>query len=174
MTENKESRVEINAENFPDEVFREYIERNFDKDKDGFLSEDEICNVREIDVSKKSIRDLKGLEYFVCLVSLNCCLIEIQELDVSQNISLERLDCCHTRIKELDVSENISLKELNCTGTRIQELDVSKNIWLRMLSCDGTKIQELDVSKNTDLSGRWDNDKVDQVLRKIARYLILL
>ena len=42
--------VAIDSENFPDDNFRSYVSRNFDKDKDGYLSDTEISGVRSIGV----------------------------------------------------------------------------------------------------------------------------
>lgn len=43
--------VEISEVNFPDEVFRDYVVRNFDTNSDGFLSRDEIKEALIVDVS---------------------------------------------------------------------------------------------------------------------------
>ena len=40
--------VEIDETNFPDKNFRKYVEDNFDTNKDGILSADEIAAVEEI------------------------------------------------------------------------------------------------------------------------------
>lgn len=146
MVENEEFRVEINAENFPDEVFREFVKANFDKDKDGFLSEDEICSVTRIFLNEKEISDLKGIENFICLSWLKCDCTKIQKLDVSNNPVLERLFCHDTEIEELDVSNNPALELLNCANTKIEELDVSNNSDLQGVNCGETKIKKLDVS----------------------------
>ena len=97
---NEQLGIAINSENFPDEVFREYIKTNFDIDKDGFLSENEICSVVEISLSEKDVKDLTGIGYFSYLKNLYCCNTKVKELDVSKNVSLEHLNCVNTEIKE--------------------------------------------------------------------------
>ena len=42
-----EENIEVNAENFPDEAFREYVSGRFDKDGDGVLSPEEIENAAQ-------------------------------------------------------------------------------------------------------------------------------
>ena len=42
--------MEINEDNFPDKIFREYVKKQFDKDTNNSLSETEIENVKVIDV----------------------------------------------------------------------------------------------------------------------------
>ena len=74
---NEQLGIAINSENFPDEVFREYVKTNFDIDKDGFLSENEICSVVEISLNEKDISDLTGIEYFTHLKVLKCDSIKI-------------------------------------------------------------------------------------------------
>jgi hypothetical protein len=53
--------VEINATNFPDANFRSYVSDNFDKDKNGFLSNEEISSVSSIFVYFNNISDLTGI-----------------------------------------------------------------------------------------------------------------
>lgn len=64
--------VEINADNFSDEVFREYVSENFDTDMDGVLSGKEIVSVKNIDVKYSGIESLKGIEYFAKLLYIDC------------------------------------------------------------------------------------------------------
>ena len=63
--------IEINAENFPDENFRNWL-LNQDYGKDGVLTKEEIKNVTSIYVSNRNIKSLKGIEYFVALTDLDC------------------------------------------------------------------------------------------------------
>lgn len=64
--------IAINETNFPDEIFREYVISEFDKDKNNKLSEEEIANAQYINVDEKGIGSLEGVEYFTALTSLNC------------------------------------------------------------------------------------------------------
>ena len=66
--------VEINEANFPDAIFRQYVADNFDTDKDGVLSPQEILQIQYIDVSYredssskfsyKDIKSVEGIEFF--------------------------------------------------------------------------------------------------------------
>lgn len=162
---NEQYGIAIDSENFPDEVSREYVKTNFDKDNDGFLSEEEICNVCSIDVAEKEIYSLKGIEHFAYLTELVCRQTKIKELDVSNNSALKglicfnanliELNCSNTGVKILDVSKNTALKKLKCNNTRILKLDVSNNPALETLKCSGTEIKELDVRNNPDLISLW-------------------
>lgn len=149
--------VEINAENFPDEVFREYVMTNFDTDGNGYLSQEECETVTEIDVRRAlwvngSIASLKGIENFSKLITLRCDNSELTELDVSLNTALSYLERNSNLLTSLDVSNNLELKHLNCGGTQITSLDVRNNTALTYLDCGFTPITLLDVNKNTALT----------------------
>lgn len=149
--------VEINEANFPDANFRSYVQTEFDKDGDKKLSSAEIAAVKEIIASLRGIKNLKGIEFFMALETLNCVQCELTELDVSKNAKLEMLDCesdsllSYMRLTELDVSQNTALKELNCYGVKMQKLNVSGCTALERLDCGGNQLDALDVSTNVNL-----------------------
>ena len=143
--------VEINAQNFPDETFRAYVSEKFDKSQDGILSEEEIANVTNIDVSLKNISSLKGVEYFTALTKLYCVTNKLTELDISQNTALTTLDCSHNKLTELDVSKSTALTTLDCSDNQLKALDVSKNTKLELIWCYSNDLTALDVSNNAVL-----------------------
>ena len=141
----------INEKNFPDEAFRNWV-LGEGYGIDGELTEDEIIEVREIDVhGNKEIRNLKGLEHFTALKNLNCSETGITSLDVNKNPDLINLNCSNTKITSLNISNNLSLKALFCFDTSITTLDVNKNKELVWLFCSNTGIKSLDVSNNSSL-----------------------
>ena len=143
--------VEINEANFPDANFRSYVQTEFDKDGDKKLSSAEIAAVKEIIASLRGIKNLKGIEFFTALETLNCVQCELTELDVSKNTELTKLYCRENKLTELDVSKNTKLTILSCWKNELTKLDVSKNTELTRLSCGSNKLTELDVSKNAKL-----------------------
>ena len=54
----------IDAERFPDAVFRQYIADHFDTDSDGLLLSAEIEVVTEIGVREMGISSVEGIEAF--------------------------------------------------------------------------------------------------------------
>lgn len=56
--------IAINADNFPDEVFREYIKR-FDVNKDGEISETEACVYDSIILKNRNVSSLEGIQKFI-------------------------------------------------------------------------------------------------------------
>ena len=138
--------------NFPDENFRSYVSTNFDKNGDGWLLPSEIAAVKSIDLSDKSIRSLKGIEYFTALTYLECNFKQLTELDVSKNTALAYMYCRYDQLASLDVSNNTALKYLICEDNQLTTLDVSNNAALLHLSCSDNQLTTLDVSKNTALT----------------------
>ena len=143
--------VAISEENFPDPVFREYIARNLDKDRDNLLSETEIEEATDIRVGGGGyeIYSLKGIELFTELKSLDCGFTRITTLDVSKNTKLVTLYCNCTQISSIDLSRNTELTNLWIYATNITSLDISSNTMLTEVDCNNTPLTSLDVSQNT-------------------------
>ena len=144
--------VAIDNTNFPDANFRTFV-KNFDTNKDDSLSDTEIAAVEEIDCYDKGISNLKGIEYFTALRSLNCGYNQLTALDVSKNTTLTKLYCKNNQLTVLDVSKNTALTKLYCSTNQLTSLDVSKNTALTKLDCYNNQLTSLDVSKNTALTG---------------------
>ncbi len=144
-----EENVEINAVNFPDEIFREYV-KTFDKDGSGILEVKEIENVKKVSVADKKIKDLKGIEKFTALTELYCYSNELSSLDVSGNPELEFLNCSSNKLVSLDVSRNQKLAFLYCRYNSIESLDVSRNPELKELYCNNNQLTSL-ISGNPAL-----------------------
>ncbi|MDE6689847.1 MAG: hypothetical protein K2J86_08235 [Prevotella sp.] len=103
--------IEINATNFPDDNFRNYLlEQEYGKD--GKLTKAEIENVNKLDVVGKNISSLQGIEYFTALATLNCSNNQLTALDVSKHTILGSLDCSNNQLTALDVSKNTALNTL--------------------------------------------------------------
>ena len=154
-----EDSIVINASNFPDPVFREYLKTEtrpntstkIDQDQNGILSEDERNAVTKIDVSKKNISDLSGIQFFPNLRELACYDNQLTSLDVSKNTKLRDLSCGTNQLTSLDVSQNPALDRLLCGENNLTSLDVSQNPALKTLSCSKNNLTSLDVRQNTKL-----------------------
>ncbi len=143
--------VKIDKKNFPDENFRTCV-LQFDTDDNGVLSSAEIKAVTEMDVGRKQITDLTGIEHFETLESLTCDYNEIKSLNVSKNRSLKKLECRYNQLAKLDVSKNTVLEYLSCDNNKLTALDISNNKALTYFSCHYNQIKKLDVSKNIALT----------------------
>ena len=143
-------RIRINAENFPDENFRNWI-LNESYGRDGILTALEIEGITLI-VPYGNITNLKGIEYFTALKDLRCYNNQLTSLDVSQNTALTRLSCYNNQLTSLDVSKNTALTRLYCYNNQLTALDVSQNTALGDLNCSNNQLTSLDVSQNTALT----------------------
>ena len=139
--------IEINDTNFPDEKFRAYVaQESIDADQDGFLNQQEIADVKLIDVRYSGISDLTGIGIFTALTELYCDGNSLTSLDVSNCKALTYLNCGGNSLTSLDVSQNTALMTLYCGGNSLTSLDVSQNTALMTLSCGGNSLTSLDVS----------------------------
>lgn len=183
--------IAIDEEHFPDEAFRAYIAGELthyetgeslfagDADKNGYLTEEEIAAVTEIDVSNAyhpetgaSVHSLAGIELFTELERLDCRYQGLTELDLTKNTKLreaivyksglESIDltgcpeleifkCYHTDISELDFSGNPKLRVIEAGEIDLSSIDVSGCPELEVLRCGGNRITELDLENNTKL-----------------------
>lgn len=125
--------------------FMDYCYTNFDVNHDGKVSMSEAAAVHSIDIKKKGVLSLNGIEYFTALYDLDCSDNYLKSLDVSKNTALEVLYCNSTQLTSLDVSKNTNLYMLECAKNQLTSLDVSNNLSLIYLSC----------SKNPNLTELW-------------------
>lgn len=162
------------SDTFSDSTFSAYISSNFDSDGNGFLSDEEIAKVTDIDVSEEqpAIKSIAGVGVFTELQSLDCSSQAIKALDVSaltklvyldassnqipsldlsSNTELTYLDVSENLMTELGLSQNSKLVTLNASGISITGIDVTDMSALRFLSVNNTAVSELDVSKNNNL-----------------------
>lgn len=152
LAENGFSGIEIDENHFPDVNFRQYIEKNFDRDCDGRLTAEEMEAVKKIDVTYKNIASLKGIEYFLLLRDLNCGNNKLTSLDVSNNTELRYLACYKNSITELDVSKNTKLYYLYCSENRLTSLDLSNNTAIIDSECNSNYDIQLDENGSFNLS----------------------
>ena len=146
-----EDGVAIDAANFPDDNFRDYITR-FDKNNDGYFSDEELMNVKEIWCFNNKISDMTGIKYFTYLEQLNCQSNQLTSLDVSDCTSLISLYCDYNMLTMLNVSNNIGLQVLYCRENRLSNLDVSNCTALQTLDCSYNGLNSLDVNDCKNLT----------------------
>lgn len=177
------NKILINSENFPDVYLRKCIRKNFDKDGKGYLSKDiaEETTRMSIDVSNtqlarncgydivpildcENITNLKGLEFFPNLITLDCSNTNISELDTSKFTNLKVLKCENTNVSQLNLLENKELEVLECDHTNISKLDLSQNKKLIKLHANFVNFDKtipLDISNSPLLEEvRTDHDTV--------------
>ncbi len=152
--------IYINKQNFPDEVFREYISENADKDKDGFLTKKEISDIKSIDFEghfasdlpgdkSKQIKSLKGINIFENLENLTINNNVFKTLDLTglvnlKNIFVHNSGICN--VKGLDSCTK--LETLNLSNNNLSNIDLSKNTSLKSLNLSSNHLNNLDSLKD--------------------------
>ena len=146
----------INATNFPDANFRNYLLGLYPK---GYITQTDVNNRTTMDVSGKSISNLQGIKYFTALKELRCYNNPMTSLDVSGLTALTYLDCAPTdsytgtKLTSLNVSGCTNLETLLCYNTNISSLSVSNCTNLKKLDCHNcTRLTSLTVINKSSLN----------------------
>lgn len=108
---------------------------------------EERSKVKIININKKDISDLKGIEAFPNLTELDCGNNSIQKLDLRQNPMLITLKCNKNQLTQLDLSKNPDIDYLNCSENQLEQLDVS-HLKLEYLYCSHNDLEQLDVKNS--------------------------
>lgn len=160
--------VEINATNFPDTNFRNFL-LNQTWGKDGILTDSELQGVTTINVQNKGITTLKGIGFFTKLAKLYCNGNSLQTLDLSKNTALTILWCHENSLQSLSLSQNTALENLHCYSNKLTALNVSNNTKLKMLGCYKNNISGAAMTTLVNsLPNRPDKDGVLRVSNSSA------
>ena len=154
-----QAQVAINATNFPDENFRNWLldsENINGYGADGTLTATEIADIKDIGIGNKNIADLTGIGNFTALEWLNCAENQLTSLDLSNNTALLGLTCPYNQITKLDLSKNTALIQLFITGNPLTSLEVTDN--LQRLYCGKQDITPINFGQFTKLNALSIND----------------
>ena len=150
VNESNKPTIEINSTNFPDANFRNYLLEQ-DYGKDGIITGDEINSITRLDVRKKNISNLTGIEHFTAMTYLDSGANQLSTIDISKNTALRILYCNYNQLTSLDISRNTSLAYVDCGSNQLTSIDVSKNTVLKTLYCSENKLTSLNLSENRSL-----------------------
>lgn len=139
------TEVAINATNFPDPAFLEFV-KQYDKNGNDVLSEEERNLVYILDVRNSGIKDLTGIKWFPKLHRLNCIGLGLKELDLSQNKELVTLECSENNLTQLELSQNAELTYLDCSENKLTQLNLPVSTTLVQLICYDNQLSALDVN----------------------------
>ncbi len=147
------------TDSFTDPNFLAAVRADLGMTNDQRLYKADLAGVDTLNVSKKGIKNLAGIEHFSGLIYLYCSGNELEELDVSGNEELAELVCNDNKLTALDVSDNAELTWLTCSDNKLTTLDVSSNAKLQKLICHDNQLKTLTVN-NPDLTflGCVDNE----------------
>ena len=148
----KAMKVALNATNFPDEDFREYICHEFDSDyyegETGFFGEPAIHGLTQQEINACTtmntrnyhyIANLKGIEWFTQLSELDLSYNEmLMKLELSSLPSLTKLVFTQTTaISQLTLSNLPNLTTLDCyTNVSLNKIRLSNVPNLNYILCD--------------------------------------
>ncbi|MES1181989.1 MAG: hypothetical protein ABUL44_04250, partial [Flavobacterium sp.] len=119
-----------------------------DANNDGEIQILEALRIKYLDVSgipnlNGGITNMKGIEAFVYLESLNCSYNQVTNVDFEHNTNLYTLHCGNNQLINLDVTYNRKLQTLYCNDNQLTSLDVSHNSELQDLRCEYNQLTSL-------------------------------
>jgi len=128
-----------------------YGDSDVDTNDDGEIQVTEAETVLWLIVGGLTVNSIEGLQSFINLVELRLIDLDINNLDFSQNIQLEKLSIGEGPINSIDLNQNINLIELRISHTQITELVLTNNQQLLKLTCASNPITTIDISQNVNL-----------------------
>ena len=137
----------------PDPILWEYILKEFDADGDGVMSDEELLDIQELQISDLPVDSLAGLEALVNLRVLGMGGHLLRRIDLSANKNLELLYAGRERILEEFYLDNPKLGYLYLISCQILKvLDFSRCPELTMLELYGNEsLETIDLSRNLKL-----------------------
>lgn len=158
------AQVAIDEAHFPDEAFRDFVSKQYDRNNDLMLDEEEINAATKMDIGLMSahsgiyfwyIRSMKGVEFFHNLQILEIPLERgemIKEIDLSHNTNLVRLDWENREgLEKLDLSPNTKLEYVRLSAPSLSSFSLNAPL-LDTLSIAPCKIGQLDLSASPNLT----------------------
>ena len=131
----------IYEKNFQDAAFRDILRREYDGDRDGYLSKIEIANITDMMLYSSGIGSLVGIHNFTALQYLYAPNNSIRKLDLSKNTALRSVYVYNNALTELILGENPNLSGLYCFGNDLTSLDISGCPKLMQAYKEGTVIK---------------------------------
>lgn len=137
----------------PDDNFEQaLIDLGIDDVLDDYVPTKNIKDIIKIELSKKEIQDLTGIEDFIALKHLDVWQNQLTSIDVSKNLNLTWFSFSVNQISSIDISNNTKLDTLTGRTNQLTSLDISKNTNLKLLSVLQNQLTSLDISKNNALT----------------------
>lgn len=141
IVSNADESISI-AETFPDEELRYVINEYADKDKDGFLSADEISNFTKFEYTYiNNIKSFEGIDKLTALSTLT----------LMNNTGLRHIDLSYnTKLKNVTLSINTNLEDIEINNIdNLETLTLNRNESLKSLDVSYlTKLTKLEATQN--------------------------
>ena len=124
LTYSSSSGIKIDATNFPDPLFREYVSKNFDEDGNGVIYPEEMVNYEYISFNNQgNVTTLKGIEFFTELKGLSIWGDGLKNIDLSKNKKLELLFADNNKLAKIDLCGSSLFENLVLFGELTIERD---------------------------------------------------
>ncbi|MBR5684610.1 MAG: hypothetical protein IKX18_00470 [Muribaculaceae bacterium] len=127
----------INATNFPDANFRSRMLSLISK---GYITSAHVNAYDYLNLSNSSISNLKGIEYFTNLETLQIQYNNLTSVDLSQNTKLKTLNCYNNQLTSLNLSNHPNLEYLDCSNNKLTTLNMSNKSSLKTLNCSNNTL----------------------------------
>ncbi len=148
-----EASTPIDKKTFPDPVFRETIENQFDGNEDKVLSDKELEQAIWYeywgDLSKKSM-SMEGMERLYNLRKVVVGNVKINQPPLKNLKHLEYLRLVRTGIESIDLRSNKKLKTLIInnleSATSLRSIDLTQSVGLESMKIVGNKIASISAT----------------------------
>ncbi|WP_239257400.1 leucine-rich repeat domain-containing protein, partial [Listeria ilorinensis] len=156
---------------FPDDHLAEAVAQKLYMEPTDQVSSEDLSQIKVLQCYNAGITDMSGIEYLTGLTFLDCTANQLTELDVSQNVNLEKLNCsknpltvlhtginlksldCHScQFTELNLNQSPNLTELYCYQNQLKELNLSQFVNLEVVDCFNNQLTELNVTNSPHLT----------------------
>lgn len=161
-------KVAINNKNFPDQVFRELVKSNYDKNKDKKLSASEIKKAKKFGTTsckttvkikaskygkytKKYIRDIKnfkGIEKLTNMQKFVANQTSVKTINLKKNKNLTYLEMTDGKLQKLDLNQNKKLKYVYLGYNQLTSLKMNKCKKLLYVDLTGHMVKKLKIDRN--------------------------
>ena len=143
--------IPIDVEHFPDETFRAMVWDNYDTNRSGWLTPDEIAAVDGFSCEDVDFTSIRGIEYFTELTSL---LLDgapsLTDIDLSGNTQLSYAAVSSNGLTALQINGLTSLNSLYVENNALTWLDVSE-LPLSEFYCHHNPLSTLILGHQPDL-----------------------
>ena len=136
--------VEINSDNFPDEVFRNYI-KTLDTDSDEVLEVSEINAAKTIDLSNTAVVSINGIKYLTSVNSIDFSNTSINSIPSTELTAMSDL-------KTVKLDNMRSIKTLNLAGfAELESITAVKTSLVEVTITNCPKLKTADMGINPSL-----------------------
>ena len=146
---------EFNITFIPDDNFEQVlIDLGLDDTINDYVITSAIDTLTNLNISSKGINDLTGIQDFLALQNLYCDQNELNSIDLSFNLNLEKLWCYGNNLNNLELY-NTQLIELVASYNDITNIDITQCLNLEVLKLHSNNLMSLDISSNILLKELW-------------------